>query len=140
MNNSFLCPMLVPRTFLIGVGAMQSGFAESICAFKDDIVQATIDVYNTSMTSLLPTPTKSHYLFNLRDVSRVIGGIVMMKRSAIADAKGAKVKYVRLWAHEILRVFYDRCEAAIIAMHICILQTYLHFALQSQLCCILKVS
>lgn len=89
--------------------AVQNAFAESIVGFKDDIVQATIDVYNTSMASLLPTPTKSHYLFNLRDVARVIGGMLMLQQPALADIKGPKVKYVRLWVHEVLRVFYDRC-------------------------------
>lgn len=90
--------------------AVQNGFADSIVGFKDDIIQATIDVYNTSMASLLPTPTKSHYLFNLRDVARVIGGMLMLQQPALTDIKGPKVKYVRLWVHEVLRVFYDRCE------------------------------
>jgi dynein heavy chain, axonemal len=87
----------------------QNGFPDSIVNFKDDIISATIDVYNTAASSLLPTPTKSHYLFNLRDVSRVVGGLVMMHPQAAVDIKSPKVKYVRLWVHEILRVFYDRC-------------------------------
>lgn len=33
--------------------------------------QATIDIYNTIIAKMLPTPTKIHYLFNLRDISRV---------------------------------------------------------------------
>ena len=33
--------------------------------------QATVEVYNTISTSMLPTPTKIHYLFNLRDISKV---------------------------------------------------------------------
>lgn len=88
--------------------SLQNGFPDSIVNFKDEIINATIDVYNTAASSLLPTPTKSHYLFNLRDVSRVIGGLVMMRQDAVTDIKSPKVKYVRLWVHEILRVFYDR--------------------------------
>ena len=34
-------------------------------------VQATLDVYEGVQAQLLPTPTKSHYTFNLRDVSKV---------------------------------------------------------------------
>ena len=33
--------------------------------------QATIDIYNAIIAKMLPTPTKIHYLFNLRDISRV---------------------------------------------------------------------
>ncbi len=39
---------------------------------RDSVVESTLDVYKKVMSSLLPTPTKSHYTFNLRDISRVM--------------------------------------------------------------------
>lgn len=39
---------------------------------RASVVDATLDVYKTVMASLLPTPTRSHYTFNLRDISRVM--------------------------------------------------------------------
>ena len=39
------------------------------------LVDATIGVFEFAKEHLNPTPAKSHYLFNLRDISRVIYGI-----------------------------------------------------------------
>lgn len=36
-----------------------------------NMVAATLDIYNTIADNLLPTPAKSHYTFNLRDLSKV---------------------------------------------------------------------
>ncbi len=36
------------------------------------VVQATAEIYHTVTAQLLPTPTKSHYVFNLRDFSRCV--------------------------------------------------------------------
>lgn len=38
------------------------------------IVDATIEVFNTITRELLPTPQKSHYTFNLRDMAKVFQG------------------------------------------------------------------
>lgn len=71
------------------------------------IVEATIDIFNFVQTSLKPTPAKSHYLFNLRDISRVVQGIHMMRKFTHSKVD----KLVRLWVHEIARVFTDRLSS-----------------------------
>lgn len=38
---------------------------------------ATIGMYNNVVLSMLPTPMKMHYLFNLRDISKV-GSIIKL--------------------------------------------------------------
>jgi hypothetical protein len=47
-------------------------FPAAIRALCPAIISATLDVYSRSMKQLLPTPTKSHYTFNLRDLARVV--------------------------------------------------------------------
>jgi dynein heavy chain len=53
---------------------------------------------------MLPTPAKSHYTFNLRDLSKVFQGMYQASAKKLTEAVG----YFRLWAHETARVFCDR--------------------------------
>jgi dynein heavy chain, axonemal len=68
------------------------------------VVNATIDVYNNIAKNLLPTPAKSHYTFNLRDLSKVFQGILQYDFNTLKE----KEQVVKLWTHESMRVFQDR--------------------------------
>ena len=68
------------------------------------MVQATMDVYKGAVTNFLPTPSKSHYVFNLRDFSRVVQGVLLVPKTHMTEGD----KLIRLWIHEVYRVFYDR--------------------------------
>ena len=80
------------------------GFESSFGRNGRLIVQATMEVYKKTIDSFLPTPAKSHYVFNLRDFARVIRGVLLVPSKVMKDEK----KLFRLWVHEIYRVFYDR--------------------------------
>ena len=67
------------------------------------LVEATLEIYNTIKRELLPTPMKSHYTYNMRDISKVWQGVSM-----IGEAPQNQLELIRLWSHETLRVFHDR--------------------------------
>jgi len=68
------------------------------------VVEATIDMYDTIAANLRATPMKSHYTFNLRDLSKVFQGMSLGNPGLIKD----KDSFLRLWSHECMRVFHDR--------------------------------
>ncbi|XP_012271492.1 dynein heavy chain 3, axonemal [Orussus abietinus] len=80
------------------------GFDQNVSRLGKMIVSATMDIYHGAISKFLPTPAKSHYTFNLRDFSRVIGGVVLVPASRMSNPD----KLIRLWVHEVYRVFHDR--------------------------------
>ena len=62
-------------------------YPSSIKSLGSALVAATVDMYETISAEMLPTPTKSHYTFNLRDLSKVFLGVSMSSPDAIEDDK-----------------------------------------------------
>ncbi|XP_076764569.1 dynein heavy chain at 16F [Xylocopa sonorina] len=79
-------------------------FVESVKLIGDKIVNATVDIYQRIAIDLLPTPEKSHYIFNLRDLSKCIQGIMQVDATVVKQPS----EMYRLFYHECLRVFHDR--------------------------------
>jgi hypothetical protein len=52
-------------------------FEEEVKPIGNVVTEATLDVYNTVVQRFLPTPAKIHYLFNLRDISKVNIGLTL---------------------------------------------------------------
>ena len=79
-------------------------FPSSVRKVGDACVKASISLYNSVMSNLLPTPLKSHYTFNLRDLSKVFQGLSQCDANDVDEP----VKFIRMWGHECCRVFKDR--------------------------------
>jgi dynein heavy chain len=92
------------RIFTTILGSFLQKFPPEISAKTDALVDASVHIYNTIRAELLPTPAKSHYTFNLRDLAKVVQGVLS------ADIKTVNIEtdIVRLWVHECMRVFQDR--------------------------------
>lgn len=86
------------------LGNFLGSFENNLFHFADGIVKATVGTYNSILQELRPTPTKPHYMFNMRDVSKVFQGMLMCDKRKVATS----VQLGRLWMHEVTRVFGDR--------------------------------
>jgi len=74
----------------------------------DNLTQATITLWNQMIIGKKPTPSKFHYVFNMRDISRVFQGILF---SPINVLETAPHHIVTLWLNECERVFCDKLLA-----------------------------
>lgn len=81
-----------------------SDFPQPVKQSATNIVDAAIEIYGRMSTDLLPTPAKSHYVFNLRDLSKCIQGILRADSGVIRE----QVHIFHLFCHESQRVFHDR--------------------------------
>ena len=79
-------------------------FKKEVKEIAPKITSATLELYNKIIQNLPPTPSKFHYIFNLRDLSRVTQGLCL----STPDRFDNPGQFVRLWKNECLRVFYDR--------------------------------
>lgn len=79
-------------------------FNKNIQKLAEPIVNAAVSIYTRIAKELLPTPTKSHYVFNLRDLSKCVQGVLQ----ADSSNYNQDLQILRLFYHESMRVFHDR--------------------------------
>ncbi|KAJ9575541.1 hypothetical protein L9F63_007611, partial [Diploptera punctata] len=96
-NSSKLCIFgTILKSWLVRTQGLQN--------MQDAMVTSTLSLYTTILQELLPTPAKTHYTFNLRDLSKVFQGVLM----ADPERMEKEEQVLRLWYHECCRVFQDR--------------------------------
>lgn len=58
--------------------------------YLDELAISTVEIYQKLVTSLLPTTSTPHYLFNLRDLFNVMEGIATAN---LPDGENASYRY-----------------------------------------------
>jgi dynein heavy chain, axonemal len=86
------------------LGGHLKTFEPSIQALSNAAVDASVQVYEHLIAELLPTPAKSHYTYNLRDLAKVFQGMLTVTPNHCHD----QLTFINLWIHESQRVFQDR--------------------------------
>lgn len=120
-SSNIVTSRLIRHTHVIGIDSFEEatmtkiftsiidwhfakGFVTEVSRLGKMIVTATMNVFLAAIKNFLPIPSRSHYTFNLRDFSRVISGVLLVPAPRMKDPN----KLIRLWIHEVYRVFHDR--------------------------------
>uniref|UniRef100_A0A8C4ZUY6 Dynein, axonemal, heavy chain 6 n=1 Tax=Gadus morhua TaxID=8049 RepID=A0A8C4ZUY6_GADMO len=92
------------RIFNAILSGFFSDFPQAVRGCAGSIVNAAVEIYQRMSVDLLPTPAKSHYVFNLRDLSKCVQGMLQCQPGTVRD----QTQTFRLFCHECQRVFHDR--------------------------------
>jgi dynein heavy chain len=104
INMTFPGDATLQRIFGTIINQRLQGFSESVKPLGSNVTIASLDVYKAISATMLPTPAKVHYLFNLRDISKIFQGMYRASKSYHDTPELVQ----RLWVHECFRVFGDR--------------------------------
>jgi len=77
---------------------------EEIKKMPEELAASTYNMFKNIAQLFLPTPSKCHYTFNLRDMSKIFQGLQRANKTFYET----KETVIYLWVHECVSVFNDR--------------------------------
>jgi dynein heavy chain, axonemal len=89
----------IKRIFGSMISQKLQDFEDEFKSLGEAMTSATIEMYEAIVQRFLPTPTRIHYLFNLRDISKVFQGLLRCNKKVHTS----KQTIIRLWIHESFR-------------------------------------
>uniref|UniRef100_A0A8I6AN36 Dynein axonemal heavy chain 14 n=1 Tax=Rattus norvegicus TaxID=10116 RepID=A0A8I6AN36_RAT len=99
--QSVLCTVFQAH---LGLYFSLHNFVTEVQKCRDQIVFCSLAIYYEVCKKMLPTPTKCHYIFNPRDMFKLLLGLMQADKSVI----NSKETVALLLVHEASRVFHDR--------------------------------
>lgn len=91
-------------TIVNGHFAQTRGFSDEVIQVAGRLVPLTRRLWTNTKIKMLPTPAKFHYIFNLRDLSRIVQGFIKNTPEEINNA----TVLMHQWANECYRVLPDK--------------------------------
>ncbi|XP_056152705.1 dynein axonemal heavy chain 17-like [Lampris incognitus] len=79
-------------------------FVPAVKKFSSILVNSALIFHQKISTTFFPTVVKFHYVYNLRDLSKIFQGLLL----SVPDCAKSPANLVRLWLHECDRVYGDK--------------------------------
>ncbi|KAF1784043.1 P-loop containing nucleoside triphosphate hydrolase [Phytophthora cactorum] len=99
---------VMQRIFSSILGGFLGAELPAMAHMAAPIVSASVQLYQRVELEMLPTPSKSHYTFNLRDLSKVFQGVLMVKKENVPTEDGL----LTLWLHEEARLIEEKLNVS----------------------------
>jgi dynein heavy chain len=109
-RHFFIFNMILPSSQAINeiygqmMGGRYKGVTGNFLNVISELPNQSINLWNWVRMKMLPSPTKFHYTFSLRELSRVFQGVLRTPRESVPTVRSL----VLLWRHECERVFCDK--------------------------------
>ncbi len=87
------------------------GFANYVDKVKfeiNNLVNICHAIYKSAAKKFLPLPRKSHYLFNLRDLMKIVASLLSVPTVKYEATADNRTKLLRLFIHETSSIYSDR--------------------------------